>query len=94
MEARENGIKQPRLVEGTSDGGSGGRIERRVKGQQTERAEPVVGDDLGLRVELAGRIALMVMGEGEKLGGEDEGGGGERNRFCAAANQPSETRAP
>src|SRR6185437_1133847 len=94
VKAVNGGIDQPGLVKGTSDRGRGGRIERRVKGQQTERAEAVVGDDLGLRVELAGRIALMEMGDCEELGGENEGGRDERNRLCAAANQPPNTHPP
>ena len=65
-----------------------------MKGQQTERTEAVVSDDLGLRVELAGGIALMEMSEGEELGGENDGGRDERNRFCAAGNQRPNTRAP
>ena len=50
------------------------RIQRRMKCQDTECAETVVDDDLGLRVELPGGITLMEMSESEKLGGENQDG--------------------
>jgi hypothetical protein len=80
----KSGIDQPTLGVRTLERGGCGRIERRVKGENAKRAEAVVGDDLGLRIELAGRIALMKMGQGEKLGGENQDGAEERNRCCAA----------
>ncbi|MBI3758530.1 MAG: hypothetical protein HY269_02095 [Deltaproteobacteria bacterium] len=45
-----------------------------MKCQDTKCAKAVVGDDLGLRVELPGWITLMEMGESEELGGENQDG--------------------
>ena len=50
-----------------------------MKGENAERAEAIVGDDLGLRIELASRVALMKMGQSEELGGENQDGAEERN---------------
>ena len=58
-----------------------------MKCQDTERAETVVSDDLGLRVKLPGWITLMEMGESEKLGGENQDGAEERYRLCAPSNR-------
>ena len=58
-----------------------------MKCQDAECAEAVVGGDLGLRVDLAVRIALMKMGDGEELGGENQNGAEERNRACAFSDR-------
>ena len=65
-----------------------------MKGEVAERAEPVVSDDEGVRIELPRGVALVEVGDREELGGENQGGRDERNRFCAAANQRPCTRAP
>lgn len=50
-----------------------------MKGKDAECAEAVVRDDLGLRIDLALRIALMKMGESEELGGENQDDAEARN---------------
>jgi hypothetical protein len=50
-----------------------------MKREDAKCAQAVVGDDLVLRVELTGCIALMEVGESENLGGENQGGAEERN---------------
>lgn len=61
-----------------------------MKGKDTERAQTVVGDDLRLRIYPADRVALMVMGDGEKLGRQDQYGG-ERGGCPPASFRPSDT---
>jgi hypothetical protein len=92
--ACDRGICQPNLGTRTCDRGRCRRIERRVKGQVAQRAQAVVSDDLCLRIELPGGIALMEMGEGQDLGGDNQGGADERNRLCAAANQRPNSSPP
>ena len=59
-----------------------------MKGKNAERAQTVVSDDLVLRIDLSSGIALMEVGEGEKLSGENKEGAQQRNRLCAPANHP------
>lgn len=65
------------------------RIYRRMKGENAERAKTVVGSNLGLRIELSNRVTLMEMAEGKELRYENQNGGEERNRPCAAPDQYS-----
>ena len=58
-----------------------------MKGENAKRTQTVVGG-LCLRIDLASGIALVEVGEGEKLSGENKEGAQQRNRFCAPANDP------
>lgn len=79
MKPSNRGLHQPNLGVGTSDCRRRCRIYRRMKREDAKCAQAVVGDDLVLRVELTGCIALMEVGESENLGGENQGGAEERN---------------
>ena len=94
MNARDRGIHIANFDMWARWRGRRSGIERRMKGENTERAEHVVGDDLGLRVELASRVGPMEMGEGKELGSENQDGAEERNRFCATSNRPADSSPP
>ena len=76
MKACDRRICQPNLGIGTCNRGRCRRTERRVKGQVAQRAQPVVGDELGLRIELPDGVALMKMSKRKELSGENQGGAG------------------
>ncbi len=65
-----------------------------MKGQVAQRAQAVVSDDLGLRIELPGGVALMKMGERKQLGRENQDRPDKRNRLCAAANPRPNSSSP
>ena len=65
-----------------------------MKGQVAQRAQPVVGDELGLRIALPDGFALMKMSKRKELSGENQGGAGKRNRLCAAANPRPNASSP
>jgi len=87
VQPRKGDLHQPNLGVGTCDRWSGRRIYRRMKREDAKCAEAVVGDDLVLRAELTSRVALMEVGESKNLGGENQSGAEERNRFCAPSNR-------
>jgi hypothetical protein len=64
------------------------RTYRRVKREDAKCTQTVVRDDLILRIDLSSGIALMEVGGGEKLSGENKEGAQEHNRLCAPANDP------
>jgi hypothetical protein len=72
-------IRLPDLGIGMSDRRGGRRINRRVKGQDAKRAQAVVGDELGLRIELSSGITLMDVSECEELGAENQDSAELRN---------------
>jgi len=87
VQLRKGDLYQPNLGIGACDRRRGSRIHRRMKCEDAKCAQAVVVDDLVLRIELTSWIALMEMGESEDLGGENQCGAEERNRFCAPSNR-------
>jgi hypothetical protein len=81
-------VPQPDLGIGTFDRRRRCRTYRRVKREDAKRTQAVVRDDLVLRIDLASGIALVKVGEGEELSGENKEGAQQRNRLCAPSNDP------
>src|ERR1700757_631104 len=81
-------VPQPDLGVGTFNCRRRCRTYRRVNREDAKRTKAVVRDDLVLRIDLASGIALMKMGQGEELSGENKEGAQQRNRLCAPANHP------
>ena len=94
MKARDRRVHQPNLGIRTYDQRSYRWIKRCVKGQEAERAQAVVGDNLRLRVELPGEVGLMRVAEGNELRAENEDTDDARNRLCVTANQCPNTTSP
>jgi len=65
-----------------------------MKGQKAERAQAVVGDNLRLRVEMPGKIALMRVAKGNELRAQKQDGNDARNRLCVSANQCPDIISP
>ena len=85
MKIRDRGLGEASFGLRMSQRWSRRRIERRMKDQHAQRTQAVVGDDLGLRAELANRVSLVEVSEGDELRAQDQRCGSERNRSCARA---------